>query len=368
MWAQTYERDLRDVLALQDEVASAIAKELQAHLTPRQQQKIASTRPVSPKGYELYLRALDAYRRFDRRSKQAALEFLKQAVKDDSTYAPAWALIGLVYLPSLNVQVLHEAPGAQGEEVARARQAVERALALDPDLGLAHSVKAVIEHTQDWNWAAAEREFKRAIERTPSLFEAHHNYSHLLMDMGRVEESFEQSRSALALDPLNTAATIHMGWHYLYAGQIDRAIPQYEATLRLDPSFAVAYRQLAWAYVLTRRYDEAAAARHKLIELTESPDSLALSAFIAATRGRTDEALRMVSRLIDGVSRGKRDAYAVARIFALLGRKDDAFQWLDRAIKKREDGVTWLKQDPFLVALRSDPRFAALLRRIGLPP
>jgi len=371
MWAQTYERNLRDALALQDEVAGAIAKELQAHLGPQQQQKIASTRPVSPKGYELYLRALDAYRRFDRRSRQAALEFLKQAVKDDSTYAPAWAGIGLVYNSN------PDQFGARDEVVARARQAVERALALDPDLGLAHSMKANIEYSKDWNWAAAEREFKRAIELTPSLFEAHHHYSHLLMDMGRVEESFEQSRIALALDPLNTAATLHMGWHYLHAGQIDQAIPQYEATLRLDPSYAAAYEQLSWAYALTRRHDEAATALHKYRELAGSSDTLAMSAIIAATRGRTDEALRMVSRLIDGVSRGERgaygvsrgeqDAYAVALVFTALGRKDDAFQWLDRAIKTREAGVTELKQDPFLVALRDDPRFSALLRRIGLP-
>ncbi|MEO5618316.1 MAG: serine/threonine-protein kinase, partial [Candidatus Eisenbacteria bacterium] len=207
MWAHSYERDLRDALALQDEVATAIAKEVQAHLTPKQQKQIADARPVSPKSYELYLRALDAYRRWNKQSEQVALEFLKQAIKDDSTYAPAWAAMGLVYLE-------HPGPAsAHDEEVARARKAAERALRLDPDLGLAHSLKAQIEYQEDFNWEAAERGFKRAGELAPSLFEAHHYYSHLLIDMGRVEESFEQSRIALALDPLNTAVTLHMGWH-----------------------------------------------------------------------------------------------------------------------------------------------------------
>jgi TolB-like protein/Tfp pilus assembly protein PilF len=361
MWAQTYERDLRDALALQDEVASAIAKQVQVRLTPQQRQKIARTRQVSPKGYELYLRALDAYRRWERPSNKAALEFLKQAIQDDSTYAPAWAAIGLVYLENPSGFVARE------EEVARARQAVERALVLDPDLGLAHSVKAQIEYGQDWNWAAAEREFKRAIELTPSLFEAHHMYSHLLMDMGRVEESFEQSRSALALDPLNTAATLHMGWHYLYAGQIEQAIAQYKATLRLDPSYTAAYAQLSEAYVLAGRYDDAAATWRKRLELTGASDSLWMSAIIAARRGRTDEALRMASRMIDGVSRGEEEAYDVAAVFAQIGRKEDAFQWLDRTISKRGRGVTMLKCDPLLTGLHSDPRFAALLRRMGLP-
>jgi len=361
MWAQSYERDLRDALALQAEVAGAIAREVQAQLTPRQQQEVASPRTVSPRGYELYLRGLDAYRRWDKRSEQAALEFLNQAIQEDSTYAPAWATIGLVYLVD---------PGRFGthdEDVARARQALDRALALDPGLGLAHAVKGEIEYQQDWNWVAAERDLKRAIELSPSLFEAHHSYSHLLMNMGRVEESLEQSRSALALDPLNTAATLHMGWHYLYAGQFDRAIPEYEATLRLDPSYAAAYAQLTWVYAQTRRFDEATAALNKYGELTGSSDTLAMGAALAAMRGRTVEALKMLSVLIDRANREQGRAYDVATIYALLGRKDDAFHWLDRAFKKREESLLELKVDPFLEGLRSDPRFAVLLRRIGLP-
>jgi len=189
------------------------------------------------------------------------------------------------------------------------------------------------------------------------------------MNMGRVEESLEQSRSALALDPLNTAATLHMGWHYLYAGQFDRAIPEYEATLRLDPSYAAAYAQLAWVYALTRRFDEATAALNKYRELTGSSvlHQLAMRASLAAMRGRTDEALKMLSELIDGANRDQGRAYDVATIFALLGRKDDAFHWLDRAFKKHEESLLELKVDPFLVALRSDPRFAVLLHRMGLP-
>ncbi len=360
MWAHSYERDLSDALTLQDEVAGAIANQVQAHLTPTQQQKFASARPVSAKSYELYLRALDASRRWDKRSEQAALEFLKQAIKDDSTYAPAWAALGLVYLAHPG------SPSAYREEVARAREATGRALALDPDLGLAHAVKAQIEFEEDWNWAAAERSFKRASELSPSLFEAHHQYSHLLMCLGRVEESLEQSRIALALDPLNTAATLHMGWHHLVAGQFDQAIEQYAATLRLDPSYSAAYMQLAQAYTLTGRHDEAAAAWNKRLELTGGSDSLLMNALLAARRGQTDEAQRLTSRLIDGARDGNEGAYDVATVLAQLDRKDEAFRWLDRAVTAREVGVTSLKLDPFLTGLHADPRFSALLRRMGL--
>lgn len=361
MWAQSYERDLSDALALQDEVASAIAKEVQAHLTPKQQAKIASGRSVSPRAYELYLRALNASRRWDHRSDQAALEFLEQALQEDSTFAPTWAVLGLIYLA-------HPGPPSEhAAEVAHARRAADRALTLDPDLGLAHSLKAQIEYQQDWNWAAAERDFKRASELTPSLFEAHHQYSHLLLDMGRIKESLEQSRTALALDPLNTAATLHMGWHFLAAGQFEQSIPQYEATLRLDPSYSAAYVQLSMAHELVGRHDAASSAWNKYLDLTGSSDSLKMRAIIAARRGRTDEARGMLSKLIDRVSRGEQSAYDVGVVLAQLGRKDEAFRWLDRSVTEHEEQVTSLQSDPFLTALRTDPRFKLLLRRMGLP-
>ena len=360
IWAQSYQRDLRDVLALQREVATAIANEVQVHLSPQKRQKILTVAAVSPRAYELYLHGLESYRRFDERSDRAALEFLNRAIGVDSTYAPAWAAVGLVSLSQAQYA------GGQDEAWMRARRAVARALALDPNLGLAHSVTAQIAMHGDWNWEAAERGFRRAIELTPSLFEAHHSYSHLLMNMGRIGESFEQSQVSVALDPLSASARVHMGWHYLHAGEFNRAIQEYQASLQLDPSYAPAYEQLAWAYLLTGRFDEAEAAQRKSIDLTGSSDTLGLSAMIAAKRGRTDSALKMSSMLIDRLNHGTPVAYEAAAVFALLGRRDEAFQWLDRAIKDREPSVLELKQDPFLMTLRSDARFPPLLHRIGL--
>jgi serine/threonine-protein kinase len=361
LWAKTYERDMRDVLALQHEVAGAIANEVQVHLTPRQRQKIASATAVSPKAYDLYLRAIKAFQRWDKTGRRAALELLRQALEIDSTYAPAWAARGLVYVQE------PEAAGTRDVGIARARQSLDRALALDPDLGLAHTVKGNLEQEVDWDWLGAEREYRRAIELAPNLFEAHHSYSHLLMNMGRIDESQEHSQIAVSLDPLNVAAKLHMGWHYLYAGQIDRAIPEYLATLRLDPSYAAAYTQLAWAYTLSGRYGEAYTAHRKSVDLTGSSDTLGMSAVIAAKRGSTREALAMLAKMIEGANRGETEPYEVATVFAQLGRKDEAFHWLDRAIARRGDYPTELKQDPFLVMLHSDPRFPGLLRRVGLP-
>ena len=371
MWAQTYERELRDVLAMQDEVAGAIAKEVRARLTPHEAEEIATSRAVSPRAYELYLRGLNAYHRWETPGTRSALEFLAQAVREDSTYAPAWAVMGLVYLDD---------PGEFGtrkEDEARGRQAIERALTLDPDLGLAHAAKADILFQQEWNWEAAEREYRRAIELSPSLFEPHHQYSHLLMNLGRVNESFEQSKLALAVDPLSPAAVMHMGWYYLYTGDNARAIQFFEQTLHMDPSFSEAYRIQAAAFVLSHRFDEAHAAQQKAIELTGSADTtsrvvplrswLALNARIAAVQGRRGEAERMARELIAGVARDEQSAFDVATVYSELGMKDEAFEWLGRSVERREKYVLQMKQDPFLLPLRSDPRFRAMLKRIGLP-
>ena len=371
LWAQSYERDLRDVLGLQDEVAGAIANAVEGRLSPRGARPDSLARAVSQRGYELYLRALDASRHWDRYSNRAAVALLEQAIREDSSYAPAWAAMGLVYL---------DEPGQFGtrdEDVSRARGSVVRALALDPRLGLAYAVKAQIELEQDWDWRSAEGDFRRAIGAAPNLFEAHHVYSHLLMDVGRVTESLDQSRTALALDPLNPAAVIHMGWCDLYRGQTRLAVEQFEAALRLDPTSSEAYRFLWEANALSGRYEEAAAAEEEAFRRGDPTDTsstvlplrsrLAMSAVIAARRGRTAEALRLVSSMVGGVDRGTVPASDVATIYALLGRRDDAFRWLDRSFAAHESSLIAIKADFFLASLRSDARFTALLRRIGLP-
>ena len=371
LWAQTYERDLRDVIRLQDEVAGAIAAEVQGRLASRPGRPTAGPRTVSPHGYDLYLRALDAYRHWSRYSDRAALAFLDQALRVDSTYAPAWAATALVYLDEPGQF------GTRGQDVARAREAVDRALALDPNLGLAHSVKAQVAFEQDWNWAAAEREFERGIELAPNSFEAHHVYSHLLMALGRARESLEQGRLALAIDPLNTAAVLHMGWCNLQTAHVEGALQEFRTGLRLDPNSAEVYRFLWEAYATSGRCDEAEAAGQEALRRADPADTvsttvhlrsrLAMSAVLAAKSGRSEVALRRVSGMIADVGRGTVPAYDVAAVFALLDRKDEAFRWLDRAVRRHETYVVSIKTDPFLASLRSDPRFTALIRRIGLP-
>ncbi len=379
LWAQSYERDLRDVLALQDEVAGAIAQEVKARTAVRTVSAAAgghaaqhgTSRSVSPRAYELYLRGFEAYRRWQKPSDRTAAQYLRQAIAIDSTYAPSWAALGLVYI---------DEPGQFGtraDDVGQARRFIDRALALDPDLGLAHEAKGEIAFRQDWNWALADRELRRAIELSPNLFEAHHMLSHLMMALGRERDSFREAGAALALDPLNTDATLHMGWVYLATGQLERAVRQFRATLQLDPGFSEAYRFLATTNVLLGRYDDAVAAQNRAFDLSGIVDStsrvislrsrLALHAVIAARRGDRADALRMAQHMAEEIDAGRQTAYDLASVDAQLGRKDEAFHWLDRSLALHEKYLPGLRYDGFFVSLRGDPRFAALLRRIGLP-
>ncbi len=361
LWAKSYERDLRDALALQDEVARAIAGEIQARLTPQQAQRLASARPVDPEVYELFLKGREQYQRRTRDGRMAAIHTLEQAVARDTTYAPGYAALAEAYVwrPELGSD--------RSEAIRGGRRAIERALALDPDLGEAHAAKAFLSYREDWDWVGSEREFTRAIELSPSSVEAHHRYSHLLMALGRIPESLEQSQLALAVDPLYAGMKTHLGWHYYMAGQLEQAVEQLENTARTDPGFGETHRFLTLVYTLKGRYADALAEHRKAVGLGAVADSNAKLALIRAAAGQRDAALHVLGAAMNRAERGEGSAYEVASVFAVLGLRDRAFSWLDRAFEERDVNLPEIKLDPFLASLRSDPRFQALLRRMELP-
>jgi Tfp pilus assembly protein PilF len=268
-------------------------------------------------------------------------------------------MLGLVHLQ-------HFSHAGRDEETALARRAAERAIALDPDLGLGHVLLGQIEH-EAWNWAAAEREYRRATALSPNSLEAHHNYSHLLLDLGRLEESGDESRTALALDPLNTAAIVHMGWQLLAEGRYDEAIVRYREALAIDPTYEEAYWHLCYLHLLSDRPDDAAATWNRLTAIAAPEDSLWMKAMIEAQRGNMAGAAAALPSLIAEHARGKASAHEIAILFARLGRRDEAFAWLDRAVAARETNVLGIRLNPLFAPLRDDPRFAGVLRRMGLP-
>jgi tetratricopeptide (TPR) repeat protein len=250
-----------------------------------------------------------------------------------------------------------------------AKAAALKALEIDGALAEAHSSLAMVHLLYDWDLAASEKEFKRALELDPDYTASHHWYSHCLLPLGRTEDSLAESRHALELEPLSLVINVHLGWHYLYARQYDQAVEQDRRALELDPTFPQAQRYSAWAFLQKGRREEAIAAlRAALSGLGPQPEVEAELGHALAVAGRRAEAQAVLAGLRDASSGRYVPPYAVAVVHAGLGDRDQALAWLDKAYDERSDYMPYLGLEPMLDSLRSDPRFAALVRRVGPPP
>jgi tetratricopeptide (TPR) repeat protein len=249
-----------------------------------------------------------------------------------------------------------------------AKAAALKALQIDGTLAEAHNSLAMVHLLYDWDLAASEREFRRALELDPDYTTAHHWYSHTLIVLGRTDESLAESKRALELEPLNLAIGGHLGWHYLYARQYDQAIEQFRKTLELDPAFPQAQRYAAWAYLQKGMRQEAIASlRAALGPLGRNPEVEGELGYALGVAGRRAEALAMLEGLRQLPSTRYVPPYSVALVHAGLGDRDQALAWLEKAYGERSDYMLYLNREPMLDGLRSDPRFAALVRRLGLP-
>lgn len=369
LWAGSYERDLRDVLVVQNEVAQAISDEVKVTLTPQEQKRLASARPVNPEAYELYLKGRYFMARYSADGIQRAIQYFNQAIEKDPNNALALAGLSVAYGAG------HLATGWVGgglvppkEAAARARAAAEKALQVDETLGEAHAALATIKFDKDWDFAGAEREYQRAVALSPSSDQAHHGYSHYLAAMGRFDESLAESKLYLAVDPLSPAPNLHLGWHYLIARQYDQAIEQDRKAMEMDPNYAELHGQLALAYVAKNRYEEAIAEMQKAVALSQGGAGyVAALAYVQACAGRKAAAQKLLGQLLERSKRTYVPAYSIALIWTALGEKEKAFNWLQRAYAERSKQLVYLKVDSSLDPLRSDPRFQDIMRRVGIP-
>jgi TolB-like protein/DNA-binding winged helix-turn-helix (wHTH) protein/Tfp pilus assembly protein PilF len=366
VWAQTYDRDLRDVLVLQSEIARAVAAATALTLTPDAHARLARARPVHAESHLDYLRG--RYFFWNRRSEaglRQALGYFQRSIAADPDYAPAYSGLADCYMSLGASSVVGGLPPRQAMPEAKA--AALRALQVDPALAEAHNSLANVHLLYDWDLAASEKEFRRAIELDPDFTTAHHWYSHTLMALGRTEESLAASKRALELEPMNLVINGHLGWHYYYARQYDQAIEQYRKTLELDPT-PLLQRYAAWAYLQQGRHGEAIAAlRAALSAVRRNPTVEGDLGYALAVSGRRAEALAVLEGLQQLSSTRYVSPYSVALVHAGLGDRDRALAWLDKAYDERSDYMPYLKREPMLDSLRSDPRFDALVRRVGLP-
>jgi TolB-like protein/Tfp pilus assembly protein PilF len=365
IWAESYERDLKDVLLLQDQVSRSIAKSIQVKLTPLDQERLRSSRVVDPAAYELYLKGRYFWTKRTPESIQKAIDLFGQAIEADPTYAGAYAGLAACYMSlgfSFDVGSL-----PPNEAIPKAKAAAARALELNEALAEVHNPLAFIKLNYDWDFAGSEVEFRRALALNPGYADAHHWYAHLLIAVGRSEESIAESKRALELDPLSPIMSVHLGWVYYYVRQYESALAQLAQTLELDPNYGLAHWYVGLVKEQQGRYDESVSAMRRAEELLKG--NLVVRADLAhalAVSNKAGEAQEALDALLAESRTRYVNPVEIALVNIGLGRVDEAFRWMDRACEERSDLLVYLKVDPRLDPIRSDPRFAGLLRRVGL--
>jgi TolB-like protein/Flp pilus assembly protein TadD len=366
LWAKNYERNLRDILSLQDEVAQAIANEVMIKLTPQEQARLTSARPLNPEAHELYLKGRYYWNKRTAEALTKSFEYFQRTIEKDPSYGLAYAGLADAYLMLGAGEYAVLRPK---EAFPKAEAAARRALELDSTLAEPHATLAYAKDVFHWDGQGAEREYKQAIELNPSYAEGHHWYCSYLAATGRYTEAIAEARKAESLDPLSLVISADVGMEALApAGRYDEAMQQCRKTLELDPRFAIAHACLARAYEYKTMYKEAIAEIQEAINL--SGGSVIWEATLGhlyARAGRRDDAIKILNEL---KSRSKREfvpSQAFIWIYAALGDKDQAFAWLEKAYEERSDVMTVLEEERAFDPLRSDPRFQDLLRRIGLP-
>ncbi len=323
LWAESYEGDLRDVLAVQSQVARAIANEIRVKLTPGEQARLATARPVNPEAHEAYLRGLYEIREHTTEGAEKAIEYFRQALAHDPNDALAYAGLAIAYYDQSTFQK------APLDVMPKAKAAAARALELDNTLAEAHASLGYVKLVFDWDWPGAEGEFRRALELNPSLPGAHAGYARYLMTLRRTEECLQELQRAKALDPLFQQSHGGLPMYLLYARRYEEAI---EAARKVadDAHLALSYAELG-------RRDEAVAAADRAIESTRQPVALTFVAAAYELAGKKNKA----RAVLDGVEQQARRRYvcgfSVACVYAVLGDKEQAFAWLEKAYRDRAD-------------------------------
>ena len=365
LWGAQYNRKLADILRVQEEISREISEKLRLRLTGEEKVRMAKRPTENIEAYQLYLKGRYYWNKRTEEGFRRAIEYFSEATEKDRNYALAHAGLADSYI------VLGEYALLPAKEAfAKAREAATKALELDDTLAEAHNALATVKGDYDWDWPGAEREFRRAIELNPGYATAHQWYGELLSNLGRYEEALAEIKRAQQLDPLSLIINAVSGRTLLAAGQDDLAIEQLRKTLEIDPNFARAHWLLGMAYLRKGAFAEAIAEFQRAATL--SPNIIEYKGGLGHAYGRAGkraEAHKLLYELKEHSKRRYVSSCDFAAIYAGLGEKDQAFAFLEKAYEQRDPKlVLWGNVGPLLDPLRSDPRFADLLRRVGLPP
>jgi TolB-like protein len=363
VWAESYDRHLRDVLDLQAEVAQAIAREVRVKLTPQEQGQLAQARTVDPEAYESYLKGRYHWNRRSGEGLQKGIKWFQQAIAKDSAYAAAFA--GLADCLSV-LGMWGFVPPDEG--CGKAKVLALKALELDPSLAEAHASLAFASMFYDYDFITAEREFERSIELSPRYATAHQWFGFYLGMMDRFDKGYAEVQLAIRFDPLSGMIQATLGYLYGCARRYDEAISQFEKALELDPEFALGHWGLGLVCLFNSMHTRAISLLRKGVQLSRgSPSLIAGLGHVWAATGHLKKARSILEELEEFSKQRYVMPYYVARIHAALNDNDAAFRLLETAYRERAPWMVTLKTDPSFDGLRSDPHFQDLLRRMNFP-
>jgi len=354
LWAEIFDRDIADIFKVESDISESIANALRARLTGSEKEAITKAPTASVEAHESYIKGRFFWNKRTGSDLQTAIDYFNQAIEEDPNYALAYAGLADCYSRfSFDVGSL-----SPKESMPKAKAAAVKAIELDDTLAAAHTSLAFVMMNYDWDWAGAGKEFKRAIELNSNYDVAHHWYSHYLTALGRTQESLVESKRALELDQLGLNINAHLGWHYLYGRQYDLAIKHFRKTLEMDPNYGLTHWYLGLCYEQKAMYPEAAAELGKAEELLKGNMILHGDlGHLYAVSGKRNEAQKILDELQKSSKQQYDWPYQIALIYVGLGEKDRALEWLQKAYEARSDWLIYLKVEPRLDSLHSDPRF-----------
>jgi tetratricopeptide (TPR) repeat protein len=357
LWSQDYDYSVKDILNIEDDVAKALAHEIRVRLTSQQLVALAQPHAPSPEAFDAYLHGYYFFERNTNKDTDMAAKYFERATQLDPSYALAWVWLSRTRNWQANAGVI---PAEEADRLAR--EAVERALALNPKLAAAHVQMARVKHQVDFDWAGADASAKRALALEPGNPENLKSAASAAALLGRLDEAIELSRRAVAIDPLNGDSWERLGESEYFMGQLDEAAADSKKALELKPDVWPGHIQLSKIYLMQGRPQDALAE----IELVGyEPVRADLYPIAYYALGRKKESDAALSEFIAKYHASH--AYGVARVFAFRNQFDEAFAWLDRAYAQRNSGLIVAKVDPLLKGLHKDPRFAAFLKKLNLP-
>jgi serine/threonine protein kinase/Flp pilus assembly protein TadD len=366
LWSSSYERDLKDVLALQDEVARAVAGGIQVKLTPQEQARLSNARPVNPEAQEAFLRAESLVEHKGLPEVKKIFEYLQLAIEKDPSYAPAYAELGEACGVMASMGLM-----PRDEALQRWRAAASKAIELDDTLAAAHESLGNLREYEDWDWYGAEKEYKRALELDPSDAGARGSYAAYLESMGRLDEAVAEIERTRELDPLSHNINAVVGMTLYYSRQYDRAIAAATKGLELEPKSPAPHDVLGLVYEQEGQLDRAITEFQKARALQSSVGGparrLAQLGHAYAISGKSAEAQGVLAQMKRASRQYSVPSFDFAIVYLGLGEKNEAFHWMDRAFNERPSDLPSIKIDPRFDGSHSDPRYQVLLRRMGLP-